>query len=76
MIEQDLAGSEGGLHARKKAPCIDHIARPRPGAKRERERGGGGGGSDRRVGASSTNRQELENLQSHHGERIARIDAM
>ena len=38
MIEQDLARSEGGLHASEKARFIDHIARPRPGAKRERER--------------------------------------
>ena len=29
MIEQDLAGSEGGLHARGGAPFIEHIARPR-----------------------------------------------
>ena len=28
-IEQDLVGSEGGLHARGGAPSIDHIARPR-----------------------------------------------
>ena len=40
MTEQDLEGSEGGLHEREKAPFIDHIARLRPGAKRE---GGGGG---------------------------------
>ena len=38
MIEQDLAGTKWGLHAREKAPFIDHIASPRPGAKRERER--------------------------------------
>ena len=38
MTEQGLAGSEGGIHAREKAPFIDHIARPRPGAERERER--------------------------------------
>ena len=29
VIEQDLAGSEEGLHARGRAPCMDHIARPR-----------------------------------------------
>ena len=29
MTEQDLAGSEGGLHARGRAPFIGHIARPR-----------------------------------------------
>ena len=27
--EQDLAGGEGGLHARGRAPFNDHIARPR-----------------------------------------------
>jgi len=28
MVEQDLAGGEGGLLARWRAPCIHHIARP------------------------------------------------